>query len=84
MTERLFRLDEWAEHDGDVLWWKFPLSEPPYVGSPLDLGQTLEIEVRQHAKGPQLMSVQSGGWPGYHTHWTRLPVPPTAPTAGQE
>lgn len=30
-----FRI-EWDEEDGDVLWWKFPVTEPPYVGSPLD------------------------------------------------
>ena len=29
-------LDEWNEDYGDVLWWKFPIEEPPYVGSPLD------------------------------------------------
>jgi hypothetical protein len=45
-------LDQWHEAEGDVLWWKFPVSEPPYVGSPLDTG-----------------------WPGYHTHWTRIALP---------
>lgn len=29
-------LDEWHEDDGDVLWWLLPVSEPPWVGSPLD------------------------------------------------
>lgn len=29
-------LDEWHEDIGPVLWWFFPLCEPPYVGSPLD------------------------------------------------
>lgn len=29
-------LEEWGEDHGDVLWWKFPIEEPPYVGSPLD------------------------------------------------
>ena len=28
-------LEEWYEDYGDVLWWKFPIEEPPYVGSPL-------------------------------------------------
>lgn len=28
--------DEWHEEDGNVLWWFFPVQEPPYVGSPLD------------------------------------------------
>lgn len=28
-------LDEWHEETGSVLWWTFPVNEPPYVGSPL-------------------------------------------------
>ena len=30
-------LEEWDEDYGDVLWWVFPIEEPPYIGSPLDL-----------------------------------------------
>ena len=45
-------IDEWGEDMGDVLWWQFPIVEPPYVGSPLD-----------------------AEWPGYHTHWTPIPIP---------
>jgi hypothetical protein len=48
---------EWHEDRGDVLWWRFPVEEPPYVGSPLDTD-----------------------WPGYHTHWTPLPLVPREPT----
>ncbi|NQX57525.1 hypothetical protein [Paenibacillus qinlingensis] len=29
-------IDEWHEDKGDVLWWSFPIQEPPYCGSPLD------------------------------------------------
>jgi hypothetical protein len=29
-------LQDWYESDGPCLWWKFPVEEPPYVGSPLD------------------------------------------------
>lgn len=29
-------IDEWHEDDGDCLWWKFPIGEPPYSGSPLN------------------------------------------------
>lgn len=29
-------IEEWNEDFGNVLWWKFPIEEPPYVGSPLD------------------------------------------------
>lgn len=28
-------LEEWSEDDGAALWWKFPVVEPPYSGSPL-------------------------------------------------
>lgn len=43
---------EWDEDFGAVLWWKSPIDEPPYAGTPLDCD-----------------------WPGYHTHWTIIPVP---------
>lgn len=29
-------IEEWHEDDGDCLWWKFPIEEAPYCGSPLD------------------------------------------------
>lgn len=29
-------LKEWHEDHGDVLWWTFPIEEPPYCGTPLD------------------------------------------------
>jgi hypothetical protein len=27
---------EWSEDIGPVLWWSFPIDEPPYCGTPLD------------------------------------------------
>lgn len=27
--------EEWHEDDGLVIWWRMPIEEPPYVGSPL-------------------------------------------------
>jgi hypothetical protein len=63
----------WHEDLGDVLWWKFPVEEAPYVGTPNDLGHTVEL----HGRGGLLARVDVGGWPGYHTHWTPLPRPPT-------
>ena len=30
-------LEDWSEDYGDCLWWRFPIEEPPYCGSPLDL-----------------------------------------------
>jgi hypothetical protein len=64
-------LADWHEEDGDVLWWKFPVSEPPYFGSPLDLGQTVEV----HTQAGMASRIMVGGWPGYHTHWTPITVP---------
>jgi hypothetical protein len=34
---------EYDEDMGTVLWWKFPIEEPPYVGSPNDLGHEVVI-----------------------------------------
>lgn len=46
-------LDDWHEDIAPfALWWKFPVAEPPYCGSPL-----------------------CTDWPGYHTHWTPIPMP---------
>lgn len=28
--------DSWHEDIGAVLWWTFPVCEPPYCGTPLD------------------------------------------------
>jgi hypothetical protein len=28
--------EQWHEDDGPCLWWKFPIDQPPYSGSPLD------------------------------------------------
>jgi hypothetical protein len=65
-------LSEWTEETGDVLWWAFPIQEPPYVGSPLDLGR--EIVITLIVMGKQTTITRDiGGWPGYHTHWTPLP-----------
>lgn len=36
IRERARPLEEWGEDCGAVLWWKFPIEEPPYAGSPLD------------------------------------------------
>ncbi|MNV74189.1 hypothetical protein D3C71_1673900 [compost metagenome] len=30
-------IEEWHEDYGSVLWWAFPIEEPPYCGTPLDL-----------------------------------------------
>lgn len=68
------RLNEWTEDDGPVLWWRFPITEPPYCGTPLDSGRPLEVH---HRSGGEVKITQTfvGGWPGYHTHWTRFDLP---------
>jgi hypothetical protein len=30
-------IDQWGEDYGDCLWWRFPIEEPPYCGTPLDV-----------------------------------------------
>jgi len=38
-VERLLTVrsrDDYHEDDGPVLWWRFPIVEPPYVGTPTD------------------------------------------------
>jgi hypothetical protein len=77
-------LDEWHEDIGPVLWWFFPMTEAPYIGSPLDCGRTVEITTRFYRGSElveELVRYQVGGWPGYHTHWTPLPPLPEAERA---
>jgi hypothetical protein len=73
-------LEEWHEDMGPKLWWKFPIEEPPYVGSPLDLGITVEAHVRLISQldqdhEPEIVRRSLGGWPGYHTHFTDIAIP---------
>ncbi|QIJ76191.1 hypothetical protein GU700_17290 [Methylobacterium sp. NI91] len=73
--ERARPLAEWTEEDGDVLWWRFPITEPPYVGSPLDCGKQIEITISEHGRNDRMSRYWVGGWPDYHTHWTPIPCP---------
>ena len=75
---------EWNEDMGPKLWVRFPITEPPYVGSPLDLGQTVEVVTRYvgpSGDGETWRVVEEttrhyvGGWPGYHTHFMDIPMP---------
>lgn len=77
-------LAEWSEDHGDVVWWVFDAdgnpTEAPWVGSPVCLGQTVELHAGQGPhKDPLLFRGHIGGWPGYHTHWTPLPATPALP-----
>lgn len=35
-TRNMQPLDEWHEDKGNVLWWRLPIEEPPYCGTPND------------------------------------------------
>lgn len=75
-------LSTWHEDIGPVLWWRFPIDEPPYIGTPLDGGLSVEIRTQlphlpheAMAEPRDLTRIFVGGWPGYHTHWTPLIIP---------
>lgn len=74
-VEKARPIEEYHEDMGDVLWWKFPVEEPPYVGSPHDLGRSVEITIRDSIR-EYSYTENIGGWPGYHTHFTPLPPIP--------
>lgn len=37
-------ISEYHEDMGSVLWWKFPINESPYCGTPNDLGHEVIIQ----------------------------------------
>lgn len=87
VTPRPFH--EWHEDIGSVLWWLWPIEQPPYVGSPLDLGRTVSFDLTVQVGIDTYETVpvklgDTGGWPfgegddedGDLTHrlyWTPLP-----------
>jgi hypothetical protein len=68
---------EWNEEMGPVLWWSPPIQEPPYVGTPNDLGYPVLVKVRTNRDEKEhylpSLTVNVGGWPGYHTHFSPIP-----------
>ena len=40
--------DDWDEEHGDVLWWSFPIEEPPYLGSPISFHRDGSPTVPDH------------------------------------
>ena|SRR5690349_14383375 len=68
-------LSEWHEDDGPVLWWKFPIEEPPYVGTPNDCGISTSVRLEIDGTPVHSHARYVGGWPGYHTHWTPIQTP---------
>lgn len=75
-------LAQWHEDMGDVLWWRFPVEEAPWVGTPNDCGRTMRVRIccgRDDNEIEFTHDEPGGGWPGYHTHWTPLPPIPEEP-----
>lgn len=73
-------ITEYHEDMGPMLWWNFPIEEQPYVGTPNDLGRTVEAHTRiitqvNQITKPVISRINVGGWPGYHTHFTPIPIP---------
>jgi hypothetical protein len=57
--------DDWTEEDGDVLWWHFPICEPPIVGSHQGMGTS-----DRYGKPTDCRRLQESGW---LTHWSPIP-----------
>lgn len=74
-------LSEYHEDMGDMLWWRFPIVEPPWVGTPNDKGREVAVVMHSADGWSQAnASMTVGGWPWFHpyTHFTPLPEPPEA------
>lgn len=57
---------DWREEDGDVLWWHFPVCEPPIVGSHEGMGTK-----DRFGEPTDCARLQREGW---LTHWSKIPV----------
>jgi hypothetical protein len=71
---------EWHEDHGEVLWWKLPVAQAPYIGSPLDLGRGMKVVVQIGFEEHDLPMTNTGGWPFDEEDepdlwWTPLPKP---------
>lgn len=64
-------LEEWSEDDGPVLWWRLPVEEAPWVGTPLDD----EWPCRWEEGWTDAMDIYSPD-DAVYTHWTPLPWAP--------
>jgi hypothetical protein len=70
---------DWHEDQGDVLWWRIPISEAPYCGSPICLGRTASISLQVGLDLIEDVVIgMVGGWPfseqdERHLWWTPLP-----------
>ncbi len=52
-------LSERTEAHGDVLWWRFPIEEAPWVGSPLTTGYVVQVHVRDNIE-PRVLRFLGG------------------------
>ena len=73
-----YPFEEWHEDFGDVLWWHIPVSEAPYLGSPLDLGRGTHVQVSIGLETVEANLGNVGGWPFEEEDqpnlvWTILP-----------
>lgn len=79
-------LNEWHEEIGSVLWWLWPIEQPPYVGTPLDLGRTVSFDLTVQIGLDTYDTIpakvgDTGGWPWHDADdetearlfWTPLP-----------
>ena len=83
MSEMARPLSEWHEDIGPVVWWKFPVTEAPWIGTPEDMGSPHSLRVELDGHPVTAYVGYLGGWPGYHTHWTPLPEVPEMPTESE-
>lgn len=69
---------DWHEDYGNVLWWPQGVGQPPYCGTPLDLGRAVAVEIIDGGKTKRVGQVDIGGWPFIEAEeellvWTILP-----------
>jgi hypothetical protein len=74
-----YNFADWHEDYGSVLWWRLPVQEPPYVGSPLDLGRGVLVTVQVGLEELRHQIGDVGGWPFDEEDekslvWTLLPA----------
>lgn len=67
-------IDDWGEDMGPQLWWKFPVDEEPYSGTPNDHGRTIEVAV-DDGVNRTARTFDVAPFPDYLTHFTPIIVP---------
>lgn len=62
-------IHDYHEDIGPVLWWRVPIEEPPYVGTPNDLGHSLIVILAR-----ETIQRDIGGWRAdWYTHFSPIP-----------